>query len=68
MSCDCDVTYFFIITKKKKKKKFKRSASIVTNMDTWQRNTNQKRRNEKYEHVLNATRRGILPKIAKENR
>ena len=48
--------------------KFKRSASIVTNMDTWQRNTNQKRRKEKYEHVLNATRRGILPKIAKENR
>ena len=35
------------------------SASIVTNTDTWQRNANQKRRNEKYERVLNVTRRGI---------
>jgi len=68
MSCDCDVTCLFIITKKKKKKKFKRNISIVTNIDIWQRNTNQKRRNKKYKHVLNATRRGILPKIAKENR
>ena len=44
------------------------SASIATNMDTWQRNADQKRRNEKREHVLNATRRGILPKTAKESR
>ena len=44
------------------------SASIATNMDTWQRNADQKRRNEKREHVLNVTRRGILPKTAKESR
>jgi len=44
------------------------SASIATNMDIWQRNADRKRRNEKREHVLNATRRGILPKTAKESR
>ena len=38
------------------------SASIATSMDTWQKNTERKRRNEKHEHVSNATRRGILPK------
>ena len=44
------------------------NASIVTSTDTWQRNANQKRRNEKHERVLNATRRGTLPKIAEESR
>ena len=44
------------------------SASIVTNMDTWQRNVNWKRRNKKHKHVLNVTRRGILPKTARESR
>ena len=44
------------------------SVSIVTNMDTWQRNADQKRRNKKHEHVLNVTRRGILPKTARESR
>ena len=44
------------------------NASIVTNMDTWQRNADWKRRNEKHEHVLNATKRGILPKTARESR
>ena len=44
------------------------SASIVTNMDIWQRNADRKRRNEKREHVLNATKRGILPKTARESR
>jgi len=44
------------------------NASIVTNMDTWQRNADRKRRNKKCEHVLNATRKGILPKTAKESR
>ena len=44
------------------------SASIATSTDTWQRNADQKRRNEKYEHVLNVTRRGILSKIVKKNR
>ena len=37
------------------------NASIVTSTDTWQRN-------EKHEHVLNATKRGTLPKIAEESR
>jgi len=40
------------------------SASIATSTDTWQRNANWKRRNEKHECVLNTTRRGILPKTA----
>ena len=44
------------------------SASIVTNMDTWQRNADQKRRNEKHERVLNVTRRIISPKTARESR
>jgi len=44
------------------------NASTATSMATWQKNANWKRRNEKHEHILNATRRGILPKIAKGNR
>jgi len=44
------------------------SASIVTSTDIWQRNAEQRRRNEKYKHVLNVTRRGTLPKTVKENR
>jgi len=40
------------------------SASIATSMDTWQRNADWKRRNEKHEYVSNVTRRGILPKTA----
>ena len=44
------------------------SVSIATSMDIWQRNAEQRRRNKKHEHVLNATRRGILPKTVKENR
>jgi len=44
------------------------SASIATNTDIWQRNAKQKRRNEKYECVLNVIRRGILPKTAKGSR
>jgi len=44
------------------------SASIVTNTDIWQRNAKQKRRNEKHEYILNATRRGILPKTAEGSR
>jgi len=43
------------------------SASIVTNMDTWQRNADWKRRNEKHKHVSNATRRDTLPRIVKES-
>jgi len=44
------------------------SASIATSMDIWQRNAEWKRRNEKHEHVLNATRRGILPKTVEGSR
>ena len=44
------------------------SASIATSMDIWQKNANQKKRNKKHEHVLNVTRRVILPKIIKGNR
>ena len=34
-------------------------VSTATNMDTWQRNTKRKRKNEKHEHVSNVTRRDI---------
>jgi len=44
------------------------SASITTNMDIWQRNAKQKRRNEKHKHVLNVTRRSIFPRTAKGSR
>jgi len=44
------------------------SASTATSMAIWQKNANQKGKNKKHEHVSNVTRRGILPKIAKENR
>ena len=44
------------------------SASTTTSTATWQKNAEQKRRNEKHEHVSNATRRDILPKIVKGNR
>ena len=43
------------------------SASIATSTVIWQRNANQRRRNEKHELVLNVTRRGTLPKIVKGN-
>jgi len=44
------------------------NASTATSTDTWQRNAEQKRKNEKHEHVLNATRRGILPRTAEGSR
>ena len=44
------------------------SASIATSTVIWQKNANWKRRNEKHKHVLNMTKRGILPKTAKGNR
>ena len=44
------------------------NASIVTNMDTWQKNADWKGRNEKHEYALNVTRRGISPKTAKGSR
>ena len=45
-----------------------RSASIATNMDIWQRNAKQRRKNKTHEPVSNATRRGILPRTVKRNR
>jgi len=44
------------------------SASTITSMDTWQRSTEQKRKNERPEHVLNVTKKDISPKIAKGSR
>jgi len=43
------------------------SASIVTSIDIWQKNANQRRRNKKHELVSNTTRRGTLLKIVKGN-
>ena len=37
-------------------------------MDIWQRNAEQRRRNETHEHVSNAIRRGILPRTVKRNK
>ena len=45
-----------------------RSASIAANMDIWQRNAEQRRKNETHEPVSNMTRRGILPRTVKRNR
>ena len=44
------------------------SASIATNTDIWQRNAEQRRRNERHEHVSNATKKGISPRTVKEKR
>ena len=44
------------------------NASTATSMAIWQKNAEWKRRNDKHEHVSNATRRSILPKITKGNR
>jgi len=44
------------------------SASTATSMDTWKRNTKQRRKNEKLGHVSNMTRKDILPETAKESR
>ena len=44
------------------------SASIAISMDIWQKNAEQKERNEKHEPVSNVTRRGISPKTIEGNR
>ena len=44
------------------------SASIVTNMDIWQRNAEQRKGNGIHESVSNVTERGISPRIVKEKR
>ena len=43
------------------------NTSIATSMVIWQRNADQRRRNEKHELALNVTRRGTLPKIIEGN-
>ena len=44
------------------------STSIATSMGIWQRNANQRRRNEKPGHVSNVTRKNTLQKTAKGSR
>jgi len=44
------------------------SASTETSTDTWPRNTEQRKKNKRPEHVLNMTKKGILLEIAKESR
>jgi len=44
------------------------STSIATSTAIWQKNADWKRRNKKHKCVLNATKKGILPKIVKGNR
>ena len=44
------------------------SASTATSTDTWQRNAEQRRKNEKHERVLNVTRRDTLPRTAEGSR
>ena len=44
------------------------SASTATSIDIWQRNAEQRRRNERLENALNATKKDISPKIAKGNK
>jgi len=45
-----------------------RSASMAINMDIWQRNAEQRRKNGICEPVSSATRRSISPRIVKEKR
>ena len=44
------------------------STSTITNTDIWQRNTEQRRKNERPEHALNVTRKNISLEIAKESK
>ena len=43
------------------------NASIVTNMGTWQKNADQRRKNMKLGNVSNARKKDILPRTAKEH-
>ena len=45
-----------------------RNASTATNTDIWQRNAEQRRRNERHKCVSNVTKRGISPRTVKEKR
>jgi len=44
------------------------STSIATNMDIWQMNADQRRKNERPEYVLNVTRKDISPETAKKSK
>jgi len=44
------------------------SASIATNMDTWQRNADRKKKNERPGRALNVTRKDISPETTKESK
>ena len=44
------------------------SASTATSIDIWQRNSSQRKRNEKPGSVSNVIKKGILPRTAKESR
>ena len=44
------------------------SASITTNMDIWQRSTDQRKRNKTSNNALNVIKKGIQPEIAKKHR
>jgi len=44
------------------------SASIATNMDTWQKNAEQRRRNKRLGHASNVIRKDTLQKTAKESK
>ena len=43
------------------------SVSIVTNIDIWQKNADQRRGNERHKLVLNTTRKSTLPRTVKGN-
>ena len=44
------------------------STSIATNMDIWQRNAKQIRKNERPGHASNVIRKDILQKTTKESK
>jgi len=44
------------------------SASIATNMDTWQKNAEERRKNERLGHASNVTKKDTLQRTAKESK
>ena len=43
------------------------NVSIATNIDTWQKNTDQRRKNVKLGNVSNTRKKDILPRTIKEH-
>ena len=43
------------------------SISAATNIDIWQRNASQRKKNEKQGNVSNMTRKGIQPRTVKKH-